>query len=180
MSAYSDILEVMITNRDKDVYTLSTSNKVMLIFLRHFGCMFCRSTLDDLSKVRGSIEATGTIIVFVHMAEDDIAEAYFEHYNLSGVQHISDPDMSLYELFGVAKGVGQLYNLKVWKEIAMNTMKHGLAIRKELGVVRQMPGVIMIKDGEVIKRIVYENIAAKPNYLEIINDDDPDIEVRIK
>ncbi|MDV7393380.1 hypothetical protein RZS08_18550, partial [Arthrospira platensis SPKY1] len=65
-----DLLQEMITNTGNSVLDLSKQKPVLLVFLRHFGCTFCREALEDISQKRASIEANGTQIVFVHMSNE--------------------------------------------------------------------------------------------------------------
>ena len=46
----TSLLKQMLTQNNQSVYEISTKKRVMLVFLRHFGCFFCRETLDELSK----------------------------------------------------------------------------------------------------------------------------------
>ena len=64
----------MMTNVGRNLKDLSMERPVMLVFLRHFGCTFCREALADISKKREVLESMGAKLVFVHMAEPEIAE----------------------------------------------------------------------------------------------------------
>ena len=55
------------TETGRTLLELVDESPVLLIFLRHFGCSFCRQTLDDVSRIRGQIEARGIRPVFVHL-----------------------------------------------------------------------------------------------------------------
>ena len=46
---------------------LSAERPVLVVFLRHTGCAFCREALSDLQKQRSGIESRGTSIALVHM-----------------------------------------------------------------------------------------------------------------
>jgi thiol-disulfide isomerase/thioredoxin len=161
---FSELLEVTFTNKDNDVYSLSKKKNIILVFLRHFGCVFCRQTMADLSKIKEDINAKGAQIVFVHMSEDDIADDYFEKFGLKNMEHISDPDLSLYQYFGLYKGTfAELYNLNVWFKGALKTFKYGTTVGKELGDHRQMPGAFLIDKGRVLKEFEYKgDITSRP------------------
>ena len=68
---------------------------MLLLFLRHFGCSFCRETLDRVSQIRGKLEAKGVRPVFVHLGTPERAKPYFDYYNLSDVERVSNPDATL-------------------------------------------------------------------------------------
>src|ERR1700761_4693107 len=84
------------TESGRTLLELLDSSPVLLIFLRHFGCSFCRQTLDDVSKIRDLIEAKGVRPVFVHLGTPERAKPYFDYYHLSDVERVSDPEASLY------------------------------------------------------------------------------------
>ncbi len=166
MNLEPEILEAIYTNKGNDLKQLCYTNRVLLVFLRHFGCTFCRESLKDLSDLKNSFAENKIKLVFVHMAEDRIADAYLTHYQLDDIEHISDLDMSLYEYFGLQKGTyRQLYGLKVWMRGI--TLNYGLQTDENLGNFQQMPGVFLIENGSVANSFVHKTAADKPDYLEI-------------
>ena len=161
-----EVLEAIFTNEGNDLRTIAEENTVMLVFLRHFGCVFCREALDDFSKIKEELNRLNIKLVFVHMAEESYGDQYFKEYGLESEEHISDPDMSLYEYFGLQKGTfRELYGLKVWSR-AIN-LKFGMETKKPLGNMKQMPGVFLLKSGEIINSFIHKSAAEKPDYLEI-------------
>src|ERR1700733_12487135 len=84
------------TESGRTLLELVDQSPLLLIFLRHFGCSFCRQTLDDVSKLRAEIEAKGIQSVFVHLGTPERAKPYFDYYHLSDVERVSDPQASLY------------------------------------------------------------------------------------
>ena len=51
------VLQQYRTESGRTLLELVDESPLLLIFLRHFGCSFCRQTLDDVSKIRDEIEA---------------------------------------------------------------------------------------------------------------------------
>ncbi len=167
-----EILEVIYTNHDQDLKSLSDQEPILLIFLRHFGCTFCRETLADMAKMREEIKNKGIRPVIVHMAEEHIATEYFNDFQIPDIDRISDPDLTLYEYFGLFKGtLMQLYGLKVWirgfKTIVLDGHKAPYT-KKGLGKVNQMPGLFIIHKGLLQAQFVHHSVADRPNYLEVV------------
>jgi peroxiredoxin len=172
MQVDPEILEVIYTNKERDLKSLSNEQPILLVFLRHFGCTFCRETLADMALMRKKIEKLGISPVMVHMAEDQIAEEYFENYKIPDIEHVSDPDLTLYEYFGLFKGTfSQLYGLKVWirgfKAVMIDGHKAPYS-QKGLGKVNQMPGLFIVYKGSVQAQFIHHSAADRPNYLEIV------------
>lgn len=174
MNLDPEILEVTYTNEGEDLKTLSEKQPVFLVFLRHFGCTFCREAMTDIALIWKNIEQQGLKTVVVHMATEELATTYFEEYKLAGVTHISDPDLSLYEYFGLFKGkFSQLYGLKVWLrglKVSIIDKHGGPVVNKELGSVNQMPGVFILKNGEIKAKFVHKTAAVRPDYMKLIQD----------
>ena len=64
---------------------------LMLVFLRHFGCTFCRETLADIARQKDAIAATGAEVAFVHMSLPGDADPWFERYDVAEMTRVSDP-----------------------------------------------------------------------------------------
>jgi len=88
-----ETLKTAVTQKGESVLTLSKKGPVLLTFLRHFGCVFCREALHDLAERKDKINDANITLVLVHMSEHNVAEQYLKDYNLPGVAHISDPKL---------------------------------------------------------------------------------------
>jgi peroxiredoxin len=144
---------------------------VLLIFLRHFGCSFCRQTLEDVSKIRETLEARGIRPVFVHLGSPERAKPFFDYYHLSDVERVSNPDASLYTVpvFGLQRKnvLFQLLVPNVWKAWLQGALlKHGIGLIKEDG--DQMPGIFYIRDRAIVRAFRYRTIADEPDYMRLI------------
>lgn len=164
----NQILEKMVANTGERLSEMSYEKPVMLVFLRHFGCTFCREALADISKRRADIEATGTRIVFVHMASDEIAERYFNRYDLEGATHISDPECNYYKAFGLVKGnLTQLFGLQTFIRGFEASIVEGHGLGPMLGDGFQMPGIFVIQESEVKESFIHKLASDRPNYVEL-------------
>ncbi|MDH3651902.1 MAG: AhpC/TSA family protein [Saprospiraceae bacterium] len=153
---------------NKSLYALSFENPVMLVFLRHLGCVFCREALRDVAAQRAKIEETGVMIVLIHMEEVALARAFVEKYGLAGVHHVSDPDRKLYAQFGLAKGtISQLFGLRT----LVRGMKQGVSLEQfggsSFGDAFQMPGVFIIREGEIAAEYVHRTVSDRPDYYDL-------------
>lgn len=160
-----EILEKMVTNKGDRLTDLSREQPVMLVFLRHFGCTFCREALAELAEMRDDIEKNGTHLVFVHMSEDELAERYFTRYGLEGALHIGDPECKYYAAFGLVKGnLTQLFGLQTWIRGFSAGVIGGHGIGSQLGDGFQMPGVFVIRGGVLQEAFIHKHASDKPDY----------------
>ena len=161
----------IITYEGNDLDSLSRPFPLLLIFLRHFGCIFCREALSDIADRREMIEKNNIKVVFVHMTEPSIAEDFFDEYELEGVEHIPDPETRLYRSFELKKAkFSQLFGLKVWARGYQLTKKseHNLSL-KQIGDNLQMPGVFLIHNGMIVKSFIHNSVSDRPDYDNFIN-----------
>src|ERR1700677_5360836 len=97
-SNLADSLREFHTESGRSLLGLVDESPVLLIFLRHFACAFCAQAIDRVSRLRPQIEAKGARPVFVHLGSPERAKPYFDYYNLSDVERISNPEATLYQL----------------------------------------------------------------------------------
>lgn len=167
----ADIIEEMKTQTGQNLYGLSMEQPVLLVFLRHFGCVFCKEALDDLSIRRPAIQSSGVTLVFVHMADNETAESYFRKFKLAATLHISDPNQYYYQAFGLQRGsFGQLYGLRTWLRGYQVKKQKGyeLELAKKLGDSTQMPGVFVLQNGRIIESYIHRFAADRPDYDKLV------------
>jgi hypothetical protein len=163
-----DIFPNIITNEGRNVKEISFSQPVMLVFLRNFGCTFCRQALSDISNQRESIKAKGILPILVHLNSEDIARHYLEKYDLEDIERVEDTEMRLYADFGLTKGnFNQLFGFKNWINGFNSAIFQGNGVRMPMGDGLQMPGVFLIVEGESVHKFIHEYASDRPNYVEI-------------
>lgn len=163
-----DWLNDMVTNYGDSVLDLTFTNPVLLVFLRHFGCIFCKEALVDISKNRSEIEVGGLKIVFVHMTDFHTAEKNFIKFGLRNVNHVSDPDCRYYTAFGLVKGnFNQLFGLQSLIRGFSAGVKNAQAPSAQIGDGFQMPGVFVIDNGELKESFVHNLSSDRPDYLQL-------------
>ena len=157
------------TESGKTLLELVDERPVLLVFLRHFGCAFCRQAIDDVSKIRAELTARRVQVVFVHLGSPERAKPYFDYYGLSDVERVSNPDGSLYRdpAFTLARvSVFQLFRPAVWIGWLKGAVfKYRIGLLKE--DIQQMPGVFFVRDRAIANVYRHRTIADRPNYLEL-------------
>ena len=112
-------LNEMVTNNGDSVLNLTFENPVLLVFLRHFGCIFCKEALVDISKNRSKIETGGLKIVFVHMTDVETAEkncAETSNKNVTECTLKKEAQLALWICLGTICRIGELLKTE-WKHI---------------------------------------------------------------
>ncbi len=156
------------TNRGEELAALSHTQPIMLVFLRHFGCTFCRETMSRLAENRLDVEAKGVRIVLVHMVATDIADEILTLYDLDGISHISDNRKSLYRRYGLEKtGLLALMGLPNWWRAFVAGLLQGHLVGKAVGDPFQMPGVFLLRQNRILNKFTYRYISDRPDFVKI-------------
>ncbi len=159
------------TESGASLLSLTEASPVLLVFLRHFGCSFCRKAISDVAELRAELENRGIRPVFVHLGTSEIAKAHFDYYGLSGVERVNDPSASIYQnpvfALGRTNPFLQAMNPVVWAGWLKGAIfKHGIGKIESDG--HQMPGIFFLRDGKIVRRFVHRTIADQPNYLKLV------------
>ncbi len=161
------------TQYDVSLLCMSQAAPVLVVFLRHFGCTFCRQALSDLKKHRARIEQDGVRMALVHMATEAEAKGFLERYGLADLPRVSDPRQSVYRAFGLNRGnLLQLFGLGTWIGGWRSAFLEGNRQGPAVGDSFQMPGVFLIFHGEVLKSYRHQSPADRPNYVSLAIDQD--------
>ena len=166
--AAAKAIDAAVTQRGEKLVDLSEQGTVMLVFLRHSGCTFCRETLADIAARRGQAAFAKIRIVLVHMGDQEGIDALLRKYNLDGIDCIGDAEQKLYQVFGLKRGrIGQLLGPKVWWRGIQAGILAGHGLGKPTADPTQMPGVFLLKHSSVAGSFRHRSAADRPDYLAI-------------
>lgn len=170
--ASPDVLPMAMRARTEDGQTLdelSRENPVLLVFLRHAGCPFCREALSDLARQRRRIERMGIQIVLVHMGSSEQGREMAARYRLDDLSRVSDPHQTIYRGFGLARGnMRELYGPGViWR--GWQVLWKGYRVGRFIGDIRQMPGLFLLFHGEVLRSFRHQTIAERADLAAFTN-----------
>jgi len=153
------------TQRGDDLLTLSRRSPLLVVFLRHSGCPFCREALAELSVKRAAIAELGVEIVLVHMMNDADAAALFKRYGMDGVDRVSDPERRLYGAFGLESGTAsQVIGPRIWWRGFKATLLRGHLPGWPKGDVFQLPGAFLFSNGEIRRAFRPADSAVQPDW----------------
>lgn len=141
---------------------------LLMIFLRHLGCVFCRQALADLRAAKPHLDELGVRLALVHMASDRQAELIFRLYGLEGVPRFSDPDRSLYQAMGLRRAsMRELMSTELFKRGLEACVQNRHAMGIPRGDPMQMPGVFVLHRGLILSSHVHQHPWDRPDYLAL-------------
>lgn len=156
------------TQQGRSLADLSRERPLLVVFLRHMGCTFCREALSDVARRRKAIEGRGVGIALVHMVASEAAPGFFASYGLDDVASVSDPDRRLYRSLGLRRGgIAQLLAPVVWWRGFVSAILHRHGFGGAAGDGLQMPGAFVIADGRVIKAFRHARASDRPDYEQL-------------
>lgn len=164
-----EFLKQVTTQKGDSLWDLSCDKPILLVFLRHFGCVFCKEAMTDLSNLADQDKLKNVKLVLVHLSDPLTAETFFAKYKLKDVDYITDPDGLVYQQFGLLKAtMKQLMGLKVWLRTFQAGVLEGHGLNSHLiGDGFQMPGVFLVHHGEIRESFVHTTVSDKPDYTKL-------------
>ncbi len=136
----------------------------LVVFLRFFGCMFCRETISDLRQLSEADEPFPDVL-FVSEAGATEARAFVRRY-WPQARVVSDPKGLIYAAFGVGRSVLKTFSPGVFaarrRAVAKGHESGGLD-----GNAFRMPGVFLVRRREILWSHKFRHAADHPDFARI-------------
>ena len=155
------------TSQTGQTLAVLAERPLFLVFLRHFGCTFCREAVADLSEKRQAIEANGAPLALVHLGTEEKAQWFFKPYGLLDVPRLSDPEGHLYQAFGLLRAELRQYLNSESILRMLNAWFRGHFVGFPAGDIERMPGAFLINRGEIQKAFRHKLVSDRPDYLAL-------------
>ena len=164
----SEANEAFTNQHGQSIAELSRQSPLLVLFLRHSGCTFCREALADLRERKEKLKQHGVRPVLVYQSDAKHMVDDLKHYNLADCDHVSDPACDLYRAYGLRRGsIGQLFGPDVWSRgfKAAILSRHGVG--KLDGDGFQMPGAFLVEDNRIIEAYRHQAASDRPDVCDI-------------
>lgn len=148
---FHDLLNFVRTSQNKTLSELSANQNVLLVFVRHFGCTFCRETVSEMAKIDKAIIGKKLTLVFVHMSDPSYGDEFFSKYYDHPVHHIADPGRNLYKSLNLKRGsLYQLFGPMTWIRGVYAAIFKGHGLGEFEGDSLQLGGVFILSRGQIV------------------------------
>lgn len=122
-----------------------------MVFIRHFGCTFCRETVSEIAKIEEAITGRKLTLVFVHMSDPSYGDEFFSKYYDHPVHHISDPGRNLYKSLNLKRGsLYQVFGPMTWIRGVYAAIFKGHGLGELEGDSLQLGGLFILKKGQIV------------------------------
>jgi peroxiredoxin len=162
-----ELVRFYLSQTGKDIVAISQVQPALLVFLRHFGCTFCREAVCEIEKIRPNIESLGTNLAFVHLSNEDRARKFFAPHHFEDIPRFADPDGRLYEAFGLVRAQWHQYLNPRSIMRMFSAWSRGHMAGAPDGDVERMPGVFLIHRAEILKSFRHKLVSDRPDYLSL-------------
>jgi len=130
---------------------MSWRQPTLVVFLRHFGCTFCREALKVLADQRSSIESLGLSIAIVHMSNEQEGRNTLHSYDLRSVEIFSDPSCEMYRVCAIERAdYSDIFNLRNITKAFTTAFFKRYGVGKIAGDVFRLSGAVVIHQGKII------------------------------
>jgi peroxiredoxin len=161
------LLSAYTSQTGQSLASLLAERCVFLVFLRHFGCTFCREAVAELAEKRGAIEANGVPLAFVHLGTEEKAQRFFQPYGLLDVPRFRDPAGNLYQAFGLMRAELRQYLNSESIVRMLGAWIRGHFAFYPAGDVQRMPGAFLLQHGQIGKAFRHKLVSDRPDYLAL-------------
>lgn len=146
--------------------SLSDGRPVLLVFVRHAGCCFCREAVSDLAAAQSRLEAAGISIALVHRSSDASLRRLLRRYKLAGIALIQDEGGRLYRAFGLKRGTrSQVLGPAVWMRGIQAAVLEGHGAAAPNGDPWQMPGIFLLYRRRILAVFYHRHASDRPDYV---------------
>lgn len=149
--SFNELQSYVRTSEGKTLAETSHQENVLLVFIRQFGCLFCRENVTEMSKFQNVINDKKLKLVFVHMGDPAYADEFFSKYFDHPVAHISDPGRHLYKSLNLKRGTFfQLFGPMTWLRGFWVTFIKGIFQGRTEGDPLQLGGIFILSRGQIV------------------------------
>ncbi len=138
-----------------------SAGPTLLVFLRFFGCIFCRETVSDLRQLSEKREDFPSVL-FVSEAGATEARAFVRRY-WPDARVVADPQANLYAAFGVGTSI-----IKAFAPGVFSARRRALAKGHEFGPIDgnafRMPGAFLVRGSEILWSHKFKHSADQPDF----------------
>ncbi len=157
------------SSQGKTLSDLSEERPVLVVFLRHGGCPFCRQVLAQLQGLSKQMAAQNLQPAIVHMMNDSQADKLLTRYQLQNVHHFSDPDRKLYQLFQIKRGnLAETFGPAIWWSGFKTTILSGFLPGIPGKDLHQLGAALVLDKGKVVASHISKNSADLPDWDQLL------------
>jgi hypothetical protein len=137
----------------------------LLVFLRHFGCIFCREAIKDLRDIRDR-HPDYPSIMFFHQGTPQEGDHFFDRL-WPQARAVPDIPKTFYDAFEVPRGgLREMFGPEVWA-CGVRAAAKGNTIGMKSGDPWTMPVFVLVQGDQVLWRYTGRHAGDHPDFERI-------------
>jgi hypothetical protein len=141
---------------------LNSEGQTLLVFLRHFGCIFCREMVGDLRRISRLTPDYPPILFFYQGTVEE--GAAFMRKLWAEARAIADLPKRFYNAFGLERGgIGQMFGAQVWA-CGVRAASKGHFIGRPVGDPWTMPGLFLVEQDTITWQHDFKHAGDHPDW----------------
>jgi len=146
-----------------------TQKPIVLVFLRHLGCIFCREQIARLKSDYAAFQSRGAEVVCVAQGDNKVGKAFTILFDLPFPILMCGSDLSVFKAYGLKRGTfGQLFGI----DAVLHGIRAVFSGHKQGAIVGdgfQMPGIFVIDtNGVILLARRHRTAADNPDNAELL------------
>jgi peroxiredoxin len=127
---------------------LWSERPAVLVWLRHFGCLFCKEQTEEFRVRALDIERKGATLAFIGNGGPRYARGFRDEF-CSDCTVLTDPDLATYKLIGARSGVLNTLGPQAWGA-SIRAVARGARQQRTQGSPFQQGGVLVMTPGDTV------------------------------
>ncbi len=145
-----------------NLWELGLHRKLLLIFVRHAGCTFCRETLTELKSNLPILKEQLITPIVVHLGTPEDGQRMLDRAGLHDALHIANPNAELYRVYDLKRGqLSQLLGPRVWWRGFESAILKRNGTGPLVGDGFQLGGAFLVENGKITKSFPAKDAADK-------------------
>jgi len=143
---------------------------IVLVFLRHLGCIFCREQIARLRDGYGDFTEAGAEIICIAQGDSKTGKAFSILFELPYPILMTGDSVDVYKAYGLQRGtLAQLFGLPSIFH-GLKAMFSGVTQGKLAGDGFQMPGIFIVDQSGIVRFArAHRNAADNPSNRELLD-----------
>lgn len=137
----------------------------LLIFLRHFGCLFCREMVEDIRQLAATNPGYPPVLFFYQGSVAEGKRFFARHW--PEARAVADAGKTFYRAFGIERGgVKEMLGPEVWA-CGLRAASKGHTGGLPVGDPWMMPGAFLVQGDQIIWRHAFRHAGDHPDFAHL-------------
>jgi hypothetical protein len=172
-------LDQLFTNKGSSVGSLNEKHKILLLFMRHTKCCFCKEAIHDLCDNYTALLQLNSLPILVHQESNAHFDKFLEQFDnpiIKNMLHLQDKDNAVGNVFGITDFSHRNRDIPImlYRVISLKLLKNwdNSLFPEDGASATRMPALFILEKGKIVHQFRHLHYADRPDYLRVLIDPD--------